>query len=175
LAVTGHDHIDSKVDVFYDGKILPFDDGQFDAVVSFEVLEHVFNVHEILTEINRVTKHSGHLLISIPFAWGEHEAPYDFARYTSFGISHILNDAGYEVVETRKTNTFILAAFQMLIAYVIQSTPRSKVLLRLRQLCIVFPCTLMAYTLNAMLPKRDEYFSNLVILARKRALEAVHQ
>src|SRR5271165_6736377 len=39
LEGTGHDHSDSRVDVFYDGRSLPFPDGQFDAVVSFEVFE----------------------------------------------------------------------------------------------------------------------------------------
>lgn len=175
LAVTGHDHSDSKVDVFYDGKVLPFDDGQFDAVVSFEVLEHVFNLTDDLREIHRVTRQSGYLLISIPFAWGEHETPYDFARYTSYGISHILKEAGYEVIETRKTTTHLLAVFQMLIAYITQTTPRSRVFLYLRQLFIVFPCTLMAYTLNAVLPKRYEYFCNLVTLAKKSAPEVVRQ
>ena len=54
---------------------MPFSDGRFDSVVSFEVLEHVFNLPQILQEINRVTKDSGLFLISVPFAWGEHEAP----------------------------------------------------------------------------------------------------
>ena len=85
VEVSGHNHSDSKIDYFFDGKKLPFSDGTFDAVVSFEVFEHVFNLPEILTEINRVTKEKGTLLISIPFAYGEHEIPYDFARYTSFG------------------------------------------------------------------------------------------
>jgi len=87
LEATGHDHSNSKIDVLYDGKVLPFKDGQFDAVVSFEVLEHVFNLSEVMREINRVTTDSGYLLISVPFAWLEHEIPYDFARYTSFGIN----------------------------------------------------------------------------------------
>jgi SAM-dependent methyltransferase len=168
MVATGHDHKDSKVDVFYDGKALPFPDKEFDAVVSFEVFEHVFNLPEVLKEINRVTVDSGLLLISVPFGWAEHEAPYDFARYTSFGISHVLKEAGYEVLETRKTATFLLAVFQMLIAYISQSTLRNRVLSRLRQLCVVFPCTLMAYTLNEVLPKRYEFFCNLVILARKQ-------
>jgi hypothetical protein len=63
----------------------------------------------------------------------------------------------------------------MLIAYITQTTPRSRVLLYLRQLFIVFPCTLMAYTLNAVLPKRYEYFCNLVTLAKKSAPEVVRQ
>jgi SAM-dependent methyltransferase len=167
LEATGHNHSYSKVDVFYDGKTLPFEDSQFDAVVSFEVFEHVFNLPEVLLEINRVTKASGYLLISIPFAWQEHEQPYDFARYTSFGIAHILNNAGYEVVKTKKTTTHLLAAFQMFITYISPDVQRSRTLRYLRQVCLVFPFTGLALTLNFLLPKRYEYFSNTVLLARK--------
>ena len=31
---TGHDHTNSKVDVFYDGKHLPFDDNTFDSLFA---------------------------------------------------------------------------------------------------------------------------------------------
>jgi SAM-dependent methyltransferase len=167
LEGTGHDHADSKVDVFYDGKVLPFPDDAFDTVVSFEVFEHVFNLSDVLTEIRRVTKPHGTLLISIPFAWHEHEQPYDFARYTSFGITHILVTSGYEIVEVKKTATHILATFQMLIAYLTLIRPRIRILRMLQQVCLIFPCTALAYLLNQLLPKRDEYFSNLVVLAKK--------
>ena len=167
LEVTGHDHSDSRIDFFYDGKSLPFSNGSFDAVVSFEVFEHVFNLPEIVREINRVTCDSGHLLISIPFAWNEHEVPYDFARYTSFGITHVLKEGGYEVLELRKTTTFLEALGQLFISYLTFLNPRSRFLRNLFQLFVIFPTTMTALILNAALPKRYEYFSNTVILARK--------
>lgn len=167
LKTTGHDHRNSKIDFFYDGRVLPFEDGRFDAVVSFEVLEHVFNLSEILAEISRVTKDSGMLLVSIPFAWEEHEVPYDFARYTSFGLTHLLGEAGYEVVALRKTTTHLLAVFQMLIAYLTHPTPHSKLLLYGRQIFLAFPCTLLGLVLNRILPKRYDYYCSTVVLARK--------
>ena len=169
LKVSGHDHIDSKVDVYYDGRVLSFEDCQFDAVVSFEVFEHVFNLPDILAEIHRVTKKSGHLLISIPFAWSEHEIPYDYARYTSFGIAHILKSNGYEVLEVRKTTTYLLTIFQMFMDYLAQLRPRSWILRPLLQLCLIFPLTLIAYAVNAVLPERYGSFCNMVVLARKCA------
>jgi len=175
LDATGHNHSDSKIDVFYDGKVLPFPDGQFDAVVSFEVFEHVFNLPDVLMEINRVTRDSGDLLISLPFAWLEHETPYDFARYTSFGITHILSEAGYEVIQLRKTTTYLLTVFQMSIAYLTQTIRLPWVLRPLRQLCIIFPFTLAAYALNAVLPKRYEYFCNTVVLARKVSSQPIRK
>jgi SAM-dependent methyltransferase len=168
VEVTGHDHIDSKVDVFYDGKTLPFRDGEFHAVVSFEVFEHVFNLPEVLREIHRVTRESGHLLISIPFAWQEHEIPYDYARYTSFGISDLLRKSGYDVVELRKTTTYLLAIGQLFIAYLTQLAPKTRMLRHLFQLLVISPCTLAALAVNFIAPKRYEYFCNCVVLARKQ-------
>ena len=89
---SGHNHEEEKIDVYYNGRNIPFNDNSFDSVFSTEVFEHVFNLNVVTSEIYRVLKPSGHLLISIPFVWDEHEAPYDFARYTSFGIKSILEE-----------------------------------------------------------------------------------
>lgn len=45
---------------------LPFDDARFDAVVSFETLEHLAEHDELLTEFRRVLKPGGVLLLSSP-------------------------------------------------------------------------------------------------------------
>lgn len=169
LQDTGHDHKDSQIDVFYDGRVLPFADCTFDAVVSFEVFEHVFDLPPVLREINRVTRGGGFLMISIPFAWPEHEIPYDFARYTSFGIGYMLKEGGYDIVEIRKTTSHVLAAAQIVIAY-LRPKPQRHILLRyVQQIGIVFPCTLIAHLADALLPKNYEYFCNTVVLAKKRA------
>ena len=169
LEHTGHDHRDSKVDIFYDGKVLPFPDAAFDAVVSFEVFEHVFDLQPILAEIRRVTTDSGHLLISFPFAWPEHEVPYDFARYTSFGMTHVLHEAGYDIVELKKTTSHLLAAFQILIAYLTPANRQPRVVRYLYQFCVILPCTALAHVLDALLPRKYGYFCNIVVLAKKRA------
>ena len=169
IEVSGHNHSESKVDYFYDGKTLPFEDNQFDAVVSFEVFEHIFNISQILSELKRVLKPSGNLLISIPFSWNEHEAPYDFARYTSFGIKQILHENGFDVIELKKTTTYFLAIGQMFIAYLVQHIqPKNKWLGLLFQIGIIFPINLFTQTINFVLPKKFEYFCNIVVLARKQ-------
>jgi SAM-dependent methyltransferase len=168
IEVSGHNHKESKVDYFYDGKKLPFNNQSFDAIVCFEVFEHVFNVEEVLSEIYRVLKPDGLLLISIPFAWDEHEIPYDFARYTSFGITHILNANKFQVFKLTKTTTYILAVFQMFIAYLYQHVlPKGRFLRMISQLFIIFPLNLLAFIFNSLLPKRYEYYCNNVILAKR--------
>jgi ubiquinone/menaquinone biosynthesis C-methylase UbiE len=168
IEVSGHNHKDSKVDYFYDGKTLPFNDASFDAIVCFEVFEHVFNIDDVLAEMYRVLKPNGQLLISIPFVWDEHEIPYDFARYTSFGITHILNKNNFEVVTLTKTTTYVLAVFQMLIAYLFQhALPKGRFIGKISQLLVIFPLNVLALLFNTILPKRYDYFCNSVVLAKK--------
>lgn len=46
---------------------LPYDDGEFDAVIACEVVEHLnFNPLPLMAEVNRVTKHGGYVYISMP-------------------------------------------------------------------------------------------------------------
>jgi SAM-dependent methyltransferase len=175
VEVSGHDHKDSKVDVFYDGKRLPFPDGHFDAVVSFEVFEHVFNIDEVIAEIRRVLKPHGQVLITMPFSWEEHEQPYDFARYTSYGIKHIFERNKFDVIEVKKSTTYVLAVCQMFITYVSQvaygplyASPKSKIPSRLFQIFFIFPLNLIALFLDFILPKRYECFCNNVVFSKKK-------
>jgi len=45
---------------------LPFDDGTFDSITILDVLEHVSGQSELLTELNRVLKDEGKLIVTVP-------------------------------------------------------------------------------------------------------------
>lgn len=77
-------------DHFYDGGRMPYEDGAFDGVLCNQVLEHVFEASAFVDEIGRVLKPGGHLLLTVPFVWPEHEQPHDACRYTSFGLLNLL-------------------------------------------------------------------------------------
>lgn len=172
---SGHDHATSKVDYFYDGMVLPFRDASFDWVVSFEVIDDIFNLDVILKELHRVTKPGGFLLLTTPFCWQEQEAPYDFARYTSYGLPHILERSGFHVVDYQKTGSYTLCIFQLIQYYLYQYIfPKKFKINRLLTPVVIFPLTVVAYGLNAILPKSKDFFLNSVVLCeRKAALRAV--
>ena len=52
--IEGREDKQKDVDVFYDGKKIPFENDKFDSILCTEVLEHVFNIEELLQEFNRV-------------------------------------------------------------------------------------------------------------------------
>ena len=55
--------------VLYDGTRMPFGDGEFDAVLSIETLEHVRSEQQLLSEIHRVLRPDGMLVLSVPNKW----------------------------------------------------------------------------------------------------------
>jgi SAM-dependent methyltransferase len=114
----GHSHENEHVDVFYDGKTIPFPNESFDAIFSSEVFEHVFSLQEILPEISRVLKKGGKILLTCPFVWEEHEVPIDYARYTQFALHDMLRKNGFAIISTDKNGHFIQALYQMYIVYI---------------------------------------------------------
>jgi SAM-dependent methyltransferase len=165
----------SCADVFYAGKAIPFDDNTFDSVLSSEVFEHVFNPDEFLQEVNRVTKMGGLFLITVPFIWAEHEKPYDYARYSSFGLKHILSKNGFEVIEHRKSGNGAELIFQLInhypygivfpdnkyVAKVLRSVSR------LIRSIIRVPVNIIGLILSKVLPRNDDLYLNNIVLAKK--------
>jgi SAM-dependent methyltransferase len=91
----------SRVDVAAVASHLPFPDETFDTVLCTEVLEHLSDPAVCLREMSRVLRPGGHLILTTPQMWHLHEEPYDFFRYTKYGLAHLCNGAGLKVVETR--------------------------------------------------------------------------
>lgn len=78
---------------------LPFGDASFDTVLCTQVLEHVDNAELAMAEIARVLRPGGHALVTVPFLYPTHEAPYDFQRFTHHGITGLARRHGLEVLD----------------------------------------------------------------------------
>ncbi|MEP3278131.1 MAG: class I SAM-dependent methyltransferase [Stappiaceae bacterium] len=102
VEVSGHNNDDKNVDQFFDGVNIPYEDNSFDFVLCTEVLEHAVKPDDLLKEMNRVLSEDGYLYLTVPSMWGEHETPYDFRRYTTFGIKLALEYSGFEVLSLEK-------------------------------------------------------------------------
>jgi SAM-dependent methyltransferase len=164
---SGHDHKNENIDVYYDGKTLPFADASLDSVFSSEVFEHVFNLDELLAEIRRVLKPGGQFLVTVPFCWDEHEVPYDFARYTSYGLRHLLEKNGFEVSVQYKCGHYLETLFQMAGLYFYHYFSGQRVIVQIPLAVIfVFPWTLMGLISRA-LPSRSSFYMSNVVLAKK--------
>ncbi len=157
-----------NADVFYDGRRIPFEDKQFDSVITNQVLEHVFNPNELLNEIHRVLKYGGKLLVTVPFVWNEHEEPLDFARYSSFGLRFLLEIHGFKIMEFRKSGNSAEVLFQLINLFLNKKfkTPFGSVNFLLKTL-FVLPVNLFGVLLGKIFPADNDLYLDNIVLAEK--------
>jgi SAM-dependent methyltransferase len=85
--------LDAEVDL---NGPLPFPDASFDSVLLTDVLEHIAAPESLIQEIARILRPRGRLILSVPFMYGLHEQPYDYFRYTEFGLRRLCEQAGLD-------------------------------------------------------------------------------
>ncbi len=103
-------YLGSGVAVWGDALHLPFPDGSFDTVLSNQLLEHVREPARLLQEIGRILTPEGHLILTAPHIWGLHEQPDDYFRFTPYGLQHLAEEAGLEVLEVKALAGFWFTA-----------------------------------------------------------------
>ncbi len=164
---TGIDNIKKKADYYYDGKVFPFGDNEFDSIITNQVLEHIFSPNDFLREINRVLKTNGKLLITVPFVWDEHEQPFDYARYSSFGLKSLLNDNGFEILESKKSVNDFRVLAQLFNAYIYKITNRNVLLKNFALILVMAPVTVLGILLAKILPTNNDLYLDNIVLAKK--------
>lgn len=93
--------------VVCDAQLLPFPDGSMDLVAAFEVIEHIPDTERFLSEIVRVLRPEGYVVLSMPFLYGRHDFQ-DFHRWTAQGLKRIMSLYGMEMrVIQNRGGTFL--------------------------------------------------------------------
>jgi SAM-dependent methyltransferase len=87
-------HLDYEADL---GQPLPFEAASFDVIILSDVLEHVPEPQLLWREMARVLAPGGHAIVNVPFLYGVHEAPHDYARYTEYALRRFAATVGLEV------------------------------------------------------------------------------
>ncbi len=164
----GHSHDKEEIDVYYDGKTIPFPDNTFDSILTNEVLEHVFNLEDILKELNRVLKPGGKILITTPFAWTEHEIPVDFGRYTSFGMEALLKRNGFKICALEKSTNYLQTQAQLRGLYWHNHImPKLRPFARLISPIFSLLNNVVGLGIAKIMPKKNDWYLNLIVLAEK--------
>ena len=159
-----------NIDFFYDGKIFPFKDSEFDSIVVNQVLEHIFNPDEFLDEIKRVLKPGGKILLTVPFVWDEHEQPCDYARYSSYGLNFLLKKHDLKVLQQVKSLNNFRLFFQLLNAYFFKKINLHNKYLNFIVISIFTSIiNLSGICISIFFPVNNDLYLDNVILAEKQS------
>ena len=165
---SGHDHSNSEIDVFYNGKEIPFPENTFDSLFCAEVIEHIFDPEIILPELNRVLKKGGKALFTVPFIMNEHEMPYDYGRYTIAGLTHLLNRHGFTILESRKSGHYTKALVQLFSLYIYELFKKLGKTGHVLSLILIVPWHILSFPFILLFPKNKSLYFNTVILCEKK-------
>lgn len=153
--------------VYYDGHTLPFQDEEFDSIISSEVFEHVSNIEEIVIELRRVLKKEGKMLITVPFAYPRHCWPFDHKRYTSEGLKNLLENAGFECIDYKMSSNYQECIAQLKNVYWAEEvTPKLAVGKFIKNMIIVVN-NLSGIIGGKIMPYSDKLYLDNVIVVKK--------
>ncbi len=76
---------------------VPVATGKYDVVICTQVLEHMLHPQMAIDEFYRILRPGGHLWLSTPLYYSEHQAPHDYYRFTQYGLRHILQSGGFRL------------------------------------------------------------------------------
>ena len=152
------------------GEPWPLDDACFDSVLCTQVLEHDSMPGHTLSEISRVVRPGGTVLITVPFAYNEHALPHDYRRWSAAGAADLVGER-LQVEEIRKQGRVGTLLGALWLNWIDQAVGRSPALQLLRALALPAWIVLCA-TVNALARALDAmdrtraFYLNVMIVAR---------
>lgn len=76
---------------------IPKPNNHYDVVLLTQVLEHVPDPQAVLSELNRVLKPNGKLLISVPLNGPLHGEPWHFFQFTHHGLNQLAINSNFHI------------------------------------------------------------------------------
>jgi len=124
---------------------------------------------QFLSEINRLMKPSAKMVLTVPFVWDEYEQPYDYARYSSFGLKALLERNGFRVLKHEKLGDDVSTLFQLTNAYLYKISDRWNKYIRLGfTFSVMGLVNILGLIVRFILPKNPGLFLDHVVLLEKK-------
>ena len=158
-----------KSEIYYNGITLPFEDNAFDSILCTEVFEHVEQLDHVITELYRVLKPGGRMIVTTPFICIEHEMPHDFRRFTINGLINLMKKNNFKILKSQKLLNNFHVFFQTLNFYICQVFLKKKTvyLKYIVYFLLIGPVNFLSLIFNFFLPKTKEmYFGSGIVVEK---------
>jgi hypothetical protein len=108
-------------------------------------------------------------LLTVPFVWNDHEVPYDYGRYSTYGLEYLLSKHGFKIEKVTKSTNFIETIFQLMMLYVYEVTKtKNRIFTAILNVIFISPITLVGLIAGKILPTRNDFYHNSIVLAYKK-------
>lgn len=120
----------SKEIIYYSGEIFPFAENKFSHALCIEVLEHIFDTENFLSEIFRCLEPNGQLILTVPWSARRHHLPHDYFRFTPEALIQLFTKKGFTDISIETRGNDFAVIFNKTLC-VIQSMflPKNKMLM----------------------------------------------
>jgi SAM-dependent methyltransferase len=150
----------------------PVEDASFDGAVCTQVLEHAADHEHTLAELRRVLRPGGTLILSVPWMYHEHGAPYDFRRFSRHDLAARL-EPDYVIRELRTQGGVGATIAVTLLAWVevVRVHSRAGALLTLPLMPIWLAFCAAVNAVGSLLDRLDRtgaFYANVLVLAERR-------
>ena len=89
---------DIKIDL---EKKFSIPDSQYNSVLAINVLEHIYDYKNFLSESHRILIDNGLMIIGVPFLIQIHPCPHDYWRYSKETLVKVMTEAGFKDIEIK--------------------------------------------------------------------------
>lgn len=149
-------------------KIPQFKSGSYDIVVAFQTLEHHEKPEVFFSEVKRILKKGGYLMISFPFIWELHEEPNDFQRLTHYKIEKLCGENNMLILETIRRGG-VLSTLSQLASLSLLNSALPKIIKKGLYRILLLPCQYFAYLYETRFPRsKRKIFLGYTFLIKKK-------
>jgi len=98
-------------DIICDASHIPLPDNSYDVIIMGELLEHIPEPLEAMTETYRILRPGGTALVTVPFLYPIHADPKDYSRYTGYFWQERAGKIGFKDIKIEQQgNIFAVLA-----------------------------------------------------------------
>lgn len=139
----------------------------YDTAVSLEVFEHVPDPRAAAAEVFRILRPGGTFVMSVPHLSRLHEEPYDFHRFTRYGVRNLLESAGFEVDLVRQRGGLLTFLGHQVSTVLLTTTWRVPVLRQAAWTLNKWLVTRLSYAVDSRLDRSGLFAMGYTAVARK--------
>lgn len=100
-------------------------DESVDFCLNTVTLEHLNEPFLFFAEVKRILKPGGRFFLYAPFVSDEHQIPYDFFRYTSYGLKYLCQKSGLSIVSIKPSNSTLYTGISLATSAIINTKSQS--------------------------------------------------